>query len=290
MARPLSSTFRPAGPALARTRSGRRRWLGYGSALAIAVVAAAYACFRIIGADLHSGAHLGASHGSDGAAEKLPANAVAEAASAKSAAGAPAVLAAAPSAKPAPTVDGAREGLLAAARDHLARKVAPTLYSVEDLRANNGNHLDLVERGLAGQIPLRAAIVRHRARNPGLYGLHGKPALTLDERRRAWNGDNLETFLRAHAAIRPAGDAQPGDIAILLREQGDRKLAAVVSDVADDKGQPLFVVLDPRERAAKEVGAKNGYRLLSSYQFGDDQVKKARQQLDLHDGTLGTAL
>ncbi len=255
-----------------------------------------YLGYTVIGRDLHQGTHLAATHASGvGDPVKLPASALAQAGDKPTAAGAAGGATQAPLASAGRSAvqaaDPVAVALLSAARDHLARKVAPSLYSVEDLRANAGNHLDLIERGLDGQLPLRAALVRHRARNPHLYGLTGKPALTLDERKRAWTGDNLEVFLRAYGELRPANEPEAGDIAVLQRTKGSpRKLLAVVTDVTDDGGHPQFIVLDPADKAAREVSAKAGYVVLGAYRFRLAQVVKARQSLDLPTHAPGLAL
>ncbi|MSQ81400.1 MAG: hypothetical protein EXR77_00545 [Myxococcales bacterium] len=305
MAHPQSSAFHQAGPALTGGRRSRRpllRALISIAAVGAVIAAVAYACWRVIGVDLHSGTHLAANHGTGSApsaALVLPPTAVAQTegeATAASAAhrrtGQVALAIKPPRLKSASAADRdpLTEALIAAARDHLARKVAPTLYSVEDLRANSGNHLDLIERGMIGQLPLRRAIVRHRARNPHLYGLAFKPALTLDERKRAWNGANLEVFLRAFAQLRADNDAQAGDIAILQRTRGSRRLAAVVTEVTDDAGKPQFIVLDPGERVPTEVSQRGGYQLLRVFHFGSAQADRALQLLDLNVESAGTTL
>lgn len=263
-------------------------------AVAAAIGLVAWLSLRTILTDLATGAHLAATHKAEGdIPSRLPATAIAQApgpttpaATGFAGPGAKQLLPAAmPSAR-----DPVATALLAAARDHLARKVSPTVYAVDDLRANSGNHLDLIERGVQAHLPLKTALVRHRARNPQLYGLHGKPPLTLDERRRAWNGDNLELFLNTFGQLRSDGDAQPGDVALLRRQRGNRKLVAVVSDVADDVGKAQFVVLDPAERAASEVSARQGYQLLRVFHLGAAEVARARQLLDLQDEAAGTPL
>ncbi|MBM4343725.1 MAG: hypothetical protein FJ100_10150 [Deltaproteobacteria bacterium] len=264
-----------------------------GLAIACTIAVLAWLSLRTIVQDLASGAHLDATHkGTEAPAPRLPATALAAAGAMARPTASPAAPMAdkAPPAAPAAQRDPVATAILAAARDHLARKVAPTVYSVDDLRANAGNHLDLIERGTHGQLPIKTALVRHRARHPHLYGLQGKPPLTLDERKRAWNGDNLEVFLRSFALLRPDGDAQAGDIAVLRRLRGNRKLVAVVTDVTDEAGRPQFVVLDPAERSAREVSTRHGYHMLRVFHLGAAEAARARQLLDLAQDVPGTAL
>ena len=300
MARPPSTLqrstptpLRPSGPALGSRRGSGSvvRWLKQGGLIALLVGGGLYLGYTVIGHDLHQGTHLAATHADTaGGSAQLPASAVAQAGD-KPVAARGVVAAVAPLAVPAHTADPVAIALLSAARDHLARKVAPAVYSVEDLRANAGNHCDLIERGLDGLLPLRTALVRHRARNPQLYGLAAKPALTLDERKRAWNGDNVEVFLRAFAVLRPQNEPEAGDIAVLVRTKGPpRKLLAVVTDVTDDAGHAQFIVLDPADKAAREVSTKAGYQVQAVYTLGQAQVTKIRQVLDLSSAPAGQAL
>ncbi len=297
MPRPASSGLRTPGPALGVGRKRRGPLFAVVRAAAVAAVIGlvGWLSLRTIVQDLATGAHLAATHKSEaGAVPRLPPTAIAQATGTGAVPAAPGAMPA--QARPTgqalqpPLRDPVATALLAAARDHLGRKVTPTVYSVDDLRANAGNHLDLVERGLAAHLPLKTALVRHRSRNPQLYGLAGKPPLTLDERRRAWNGDNLELFLQAFARLRSDGDAQPGDIAVLRRQRGNRKLVAVVSDVTDEAGRPQFVVLDPGERAAREVAGRQGYQVVRVFALGASEVARVRQLLDLTDGAAGTPL
>jgi hypothetical protein len=183
--------------------------------------------------------------------------------------------------------------LLAAARDHLARKVTPTSYPVDDLRANSGSHVDLLERGLADHLPIKTALVRHRARQPAAYGLAAKPASSADERRRALTCDSVVVFLQTFAEPVDDGPAEleAGDILVLQRLRGARRLTAVVTDVADEHGNPQAVVMDPAEHAPREVAIGRGYKVLHRFRLHSSHTDRARMILDLDAGRpVGTAL
>ena len=287
---------------------GRRRKLSWSHStvlLAVLAVAVVYMGVRVIGRDLGAATHIGVGHVDDEKAKQggVPANAVATTAVLAVAVPSPAQVAA-----PLPVADAAlhaRGGakletvaqlLLSAARDHLARKVTPTSYSVEDPRANSGSHLDLLERALAGNLSLKSALVRHRARNPQAYGLASKPAPTLDERRRTWTTDNLVVFLDTFAeklGNEPAHVFEAGDIVIVQRKRGSpRSLAAVVSDVADDAGNPQMIVLDPADRTPRELPIRPTYTIMQHFRLTSVHLDHMRQALDLGTGRapLGTTL
>lgn len=253
--------------------------------------------FRVIGRDLGAGAHVGAKHEDRDKGNPLPPTALATTASrglsVPSGAAPASGKAGAAAQDKAPHVDPARHmgagtdpvarALLAAARDHLARKVTPTTYAVDDLRANNGNHLDLIERGLAEFVPLKTALVRHRSRNPQLYGLQTKPAPTMEERRRAWTSSNFAMLLQAFAQTLPADmTLEAGDILLLQRQRRfGPTLAAVVSDVTDEAGNPLAIVMDPAHHAPVEVAPTHGYRVLQRFRLTGADIERMRQSLDL---------
>ncbi len=289
-------------PVLGGQRRRRLSWNHSTVLLALLAAAVAYMGVRVIGRDLGAATHISAGHADDAKEGAVPANAVAAAV-----ATAPAV----PSPAPVPTtgeptvrskphseakVETVAQQLLATARDHLGRKVTPTTYSVDDPRANSGSHLDLLERALASDLSLKSALVRHRTRNPQAYGLASKPAPTLDERRRTWTTANLVVFLDTFAekvAVEPAGSFEAGDIVVVQRKRGSqRQLTAVVSDVADDAGNPEILVLDPADPAPRELPIRGNYTLLNHFRLTAAHLEHIRQALDLgtNRGPVGTTL
>lgn len=304
------------GPVISGGRRSRRLWSNWSTgALILAGLGAlgVHLGWNVIGHDLGAATHIGKGHQDDAPSAALPATAVAQAASARSLGQAallappqgmlPSPLAAAASIAPQGAAgprsraesrtDAVARSLLAAARDHLARKVTPTSYPVDDLRANSGSHVDLLERGLADHLPIKTALVRHRARQPAAYGLAGKPPSSADERRRALTCDSVVVFLQTFAEPVDDGPAEleAGDILVLQRLRGARRLTAVVTDVADEHGNPQAVVMDPAEHAPKEVAIGRGYKVLHRFRLRSSHTDRARMILDLDAGRpVGTAL
>ncbi len=300
------------GPVISGGRRGRRLWSGWSAG---ALVLAGFGAlgmqlgWNVIGHDLGAGTHVGTKHQEAlEAAGNLPATAMASAAAppgtaaAAVPAGRPAALAgpAGPAAgrsradgRAESRTDPVARSLLAAARDHLARKVTPTSYPVDDLRANSGSHVDLLERGLIDHLPIKAALVRHRSRQPAAYGLTAKPAASSDERRRALTCDSVAVFLQTFAE--PVGDGlaelEGGDILIVQRLRGARRLTAVVTDMTDEHGNPQAVVMDPAEHAPREMTVGRGYRVLHRFRLHATHAERARMLLDLDTGKpVGTTL
>lgn len=262
--------------------SSRRRALGSSHALLwlAAFVGGGYWAATVIGRDLGAATHLNASHAQTDK-QPLPPHAVATTQ--------PTAVAAAP-VQPLPPLkrvvvapDPVQQALLAAARDHLARKVTPTSYSIEDIRADAGNHLDLIERGLHGFVPLRTAVARHRMRAPAAYGLAGRPVASPQERKRAWTVANVHVFLRTYAEpVAGTATLEGGDIVVLQRlHGGTQPLLAVVSDIADAAGLPQVVVMDPTARTPREVSLAGHYRLVGQFRMHAGRVAQIRQALDL---------
>lgn len=265
------------GPRLGSLRR-RRDGLGLlrGLGLLVVVAGVAWLWVAVIGEDLSRGTHLGARHKD----EDLPQKPQPVAVIAPRSPGGPAAPGL-PARRVEPAVDPVAQSLVAAARDHLARKVTPVWHHVDDPRDSHGSHLDLIDRGLGDLLPLRNALVRHRYREPQRYGLTSRPPATTDERRRALTAENLAIFLEAFGT-RVEGEAlEPGDVVLVERKRGNRLLAAVVSDVLDDAGGPQLVVLDPAYPAAREVRLQAGYVVRHRFRLSAQQVEKARQALDL---------
>lgn len=294
------------GPVISGGGRGRRPWSSWSAgAMILAGLAAVgvHLGWNVIGRDLGAGTHVGTKHKEAlEAAGNLPATAVASAAAVPRSAAVAAGGAAAIPEPPGPAaergraesrIDPVARSLLAAARDHLARKVTPTSYPVDDLRANSGSHVDLLERGLADHLPIKAALVRHRSRQPAAYGLAGKPAPSADERRRALTCDSVAVFLQTFAE--PVGEGlaelEAGDILIVQRLRGARRLTAVVTDITDEHGNPQAVVMDPAEHAPRELTVGRGYRVLHRFRLHATHAERARMLLDLDAGKpIGTTL
>lgn len=293
------------GPVISGGRRGRRLWSNWSTgALVLAALAAVgvHLGWNVIGSDLGAGTHVGTKHKEElEAAGNLPATALASAAGPQRTL--PTVVAAVPVAGPAVAAaargradsrtDPVARSLLAAARDHLARKVTPTSYPVDDLRANSGSHVDLLERGLADHLPIKAALVRHRSRQPAAYGLAAKPVPSSDERRRALTCDSVAVFLQTFAE--PVGEGlaelEAGDILIVQRLRGARRLTAVVTDMTDEHGNPQAVVMDPAEHAPREMTVGRGYKVLYRFRLHASHAERARMLLDLDAGKpVGTTL
>lgn len=302
------------GPVISGGRRSRRPWSNWSTgAVVLAALGAlgVHLGWNVIGRDLGAATHIGKGHQDEDGKATLPPTALANAAAAPAlgpagpALVAPAVPAAVAAGLGGPSAGLAGRGraesrtdpvarsLLAAARDHLARKVTPTSYPVDDLRANSGSHVDLLERGLADHLPIKTALVRHRSRQPAAYGLTAKPTPSADERRRALTCDSVVVFLQTFAEPVDDGPAEleAGDILVLQRLRGARRLTAVVTDVADEHGNPQAVVMDPAEHAPREVAVGKGYKVLHRFRLRSTHADRARLILDLDAGRpVGTAL
>lgn len=263
--------------------------------LAVVVGGAAWLWIDVIG-DLGKGTHVAARH-ADEARKDAPSLAMAALTSVPVGAGLPESGDAGPPLAAARhpgvrTVDPVAEALLAAARDHLARKVAATGYVVEDARANKGHAFDLIDRGLGGFLPLRIALLRHRLREPQRYGLASKPPATHDERRRALTSENLAIFLDSFAdrvALKPAvatgsheSAFEAGDLVVVQRKKGSgRVLVAVVSDTVDDAHRTQIVTLDPRDGVAREQPLTGVYVVREHFRLRNVHLARIRSTLDL---------
>lgn len=180
--------------------------------------------------------------------------------------------------------------LLDVARDHVARRVYAAWGSVMDLDAMRGADVDMIERGLATlDFPLRAAIVRHRFREPKRYELETPPPATLAERRRALTPDNLRAFLEVFAEALPtdvtvdlAGNWAPGDIIMFSTSPAGRPLmVGVVSDKADEDGVELLITLDPRDHVALEAHSLADYHLRHHYRLTRAHLQSCSRLLEL---------
>ncbi len=195
-----------------------------------------------------------------------------------------------------PTLPGAgadpvARALLATARDHVARRVVPTVGSVLDLNAVKGSSGDLLERSLhAVGFPLRTAVVLHRFRDPKAYGLRGRPQATEAERRRAVGSRNLHVFLERFARQLPtqwsvsAPDTYlPGDLVVVARKKkgGRRNLIAVVAEKTNDHGVSLLYTLDPRDRVARADRPLSDYRVIDHYRLHQGELDHVRDVLPL---------
>jgi len=258
---------------------------------------AAYLWIDVIGSDLGRGAHINAKHEEQDKAATAVAVAGLVPAILPHAAmpGGPAGAVLPGRYSDAGNADPIVRALLAAARDHLARKVTPSMQPNEDPRANSGSSFDLIDRGLGEQLPLRTAIARHRLRDPHAYGLRAKPTPSLDERRRAQTVPNLVVFLTAYATVladTPGEDCdlEAGDIVVVARRTGQGPLlAAVVSDVTDESGNAQIIVLDPAARVPRELNPQGAYVLRHHFRLHLAQIEHARASLDLSP-KVGTAL
>lgn len=276
------------GPVLgSKKRRDMRRVL---AVVALAAVAggAAWLSLRVVAQDMADGRHIHANHADD-AKTKAAQAAVPAVAAVRP--GGPA--AAAVPARVALTMDPVAQGLLAAGRDHLARKVSASSLPVDDSRANKGSGIDLIDRGLERILSLRQALPRHRARAPQLYGLREKPQPTADERRRALTAENLQIFLMTFAQrLDGTRDTlEAGDIVLLERKRGAKRLLpSVVSDVVDGDGVPMVITLDPADRVAREQ-VLTTYAVQGHFRLHAADVERVRQSLELAaPGALGTAL
>ena len=180
--------------------------------------------------------------------------------------------------------------LLDVARDHVSRRVYAAWGSVMDLQAMRGADVDMIERGLAAvEFPLRAAVVRHRFREPKRYALERPPPATLAERRRALTPDNLRAFLDVFAEVLPTdggvdlpGGWAPGDIVMFSTSPSGRPLmAGVVSDKQDEDGVALLITLDPRDHVALEAHSLADYHLRQHYRLTHKHLDSCSRRLEL---------
>lgn len=242
---------------------------------------AAWLSLRVIGQDLAEGRHIHATHHDDAKPQQIAATL-------------PTPLPPQPPGGPqTPNLpqrlqnpiaqDPVVQALLAAGRDHLARKVTAVSLPVDDPRATKGSGIDLLDRGLERMLSLRQALPRHRMLAPHLYGLREKPPANADERRRALTAENLRIFLETFAQPLSGqhDDLEAGDVVLIQRRRGvKRLLPAVVSDVVDADGTPLLMTLDPADHVAREQSLSL-YRLEAHFRLHAADVERARQALDL---------
>lgn len=264
-------------------------------AIVLVVVAvaggAAWLSLRVVAQDLVEGRHIHAKHADDAKVQAAQ-GAVASRVSAVAQPGGPATAAAPVQNSAAIAVDPVAQALLAAGRDHLARKVSASSLPVDDSRANKGSGIDLIDRGLERILSLRQALPRHRARAPQLYGLHAPPTATADERRRAFTAENLQIFLTTFAQRLDGTreNLEAGDIVLVERKRGTKRLLpAVVSDVVDNDGVPLVITLDPVDHVAREQ-ALTTYTVAGHFRLHLAEVERIRQSLELPLQTGGTTL
>lgn len=236
--------------------------------------------WQVIGEDLGRGNHINAKHEENAAAAK--GNLLA--AHLTPTPGGPGVIAP-PGRRPgAPRQDPVARAILSGARDQLARKVAAVAVAVDDPHAARGSPFDLVDRGLSDLLPLRTALLRHRMREPRLYGLPNRQVPGADDRRRALTGANLAVFLQTFASRVADGEAlEPGDIVFVARaHQPARMMPTVVSDAVDEAGGVLVVTLDPADRVAREQPL-SGLGLGPRYRLHSADLARIRNVLDLGD-------
>lgn len=233
-----------------------------------AVLAAGWWLWHVVGSDLAAGAHLSAAHDAGARPE-----ATAKTALRPTAPGGPAAVGTpAQGAAPVkPVSDPVTAALLAGAKDQLARKVASTFTSVEDLRSASGNPFDLVERGLADHLPLRTALARFQQREL-------KPARAAA--RKLAPVEQLFGFLQAYARAAPADSLAAGDIVYLQRRASSAAWPAIVSDTLDGDGAPLVITLDPADRVAREQPMAR-YRFRQGFRLGAAEVARIRTVLGL---------
>lgn len=269
------------GPVLIRRKRRDLRRIVVVGLLVLVAAGAAWLSLRVIAADLAQGRHIHAGHADDGA---LGAAAAPRTASPTPIRPGGPLRVPAPTVLPAaPTEDPVARALLAAGRDHLARKVSATIQPEDDARANRGAAIDLIDRGLAGQLSLRQALPRHRALAPQRYGLRERPSASSDERRRALTAENLAIFLTTFAQQLDGqrDNLEAGDILLLERRHGVRRLLpGLVSDTVDSDGVPQVITLDPADRVAKEQPLAV-YALRGHFRLRLDDVTRLRQTLEL---------
>ncbi len=279
---PSIMRYKATGPVLGSKKRRDTRRLATVLVLAAVAGGAAWLSLRVVAQDLMAGRHIHAKHADDAQAKtaEVPAHASVPPAVRP---GGPAAAAVIAPASAAIAADPVAQALLAAGRDHLARKVSASSQPVDDSRANKGSGIDLIDRGLERILSLRQALPRHRARAPQLYGLRDKPPLTADERRRALTAENLQIFLMAYAqhldGTRESLEA--GDIVLLQRKHGARRLLpSIVSDVVDNDGMPMVITLDPVDRVAREQVLAN-YAIEGHFRLNLAEIERIRQSLEL---------
>ncbi len=280
------------GPVLGSKKRRDMRRLTTLLLLAVVAVGAAWLSLRVVAQDLAAGKHIHANHADDAKAKGTQAPVAAGLAPGVQPGG-PAAVAAPARLAVAIAADPVAQALLAAGRDHLARKVSASSLPVDDSRANKGSGIDLVDRGLERILSLRQALPRHRARAPQLYGLRDKPTLTGDERRRALTAENLQIFLTTYAQVLDGArdNLEGGDIVLLQRKRGAKRLLpAVVSDVVDNDGVPMVITMDPVDRVAREQ-VLSTYNVEGHYRLRLAEIERIRHDLELSAvQPLGTAL
>jgi hypothetical protein len=273
---------------------GRRRRSGLVSMSTLGLLALLGICvwlWQVIGADLGNGSHLGAKHddGKPVAKVELPAAHVTPAGP-----GAATLPGRKLEDAPHGGLDPVAQALLSGARDQLARKVAPVTVAVDDPHAAKASPFDLVDRGLSDLFPLRVAVLRHRQREPHLYGLTGRPIGTVEDRRRALTGENLATFLQTFAThLGDEVSLEAGDVVLVQRKRNSAKvMPAIVSDAVDETGAPLVITLDPADKVAREQGLGN-YAVKQRFRLRTVDLERMRAALDLgelHAGSPARAL
>lgn len=272
------------GPLIGRRRRGQGLSLWSWLLVAGAVVGV-YLLSTVVAPDLKRATHLAAKHGDDAKPDQLPARSPEALAFVGSLP--PGGVPAAEARKPEVGLDPVAHALLAAGRDAVRAKVSPVWHLVDDAKGHSASHFDLLERALAEHVSLRAALLRHRMRQPDRYGLRDKPPATLEERRKALTTPNLLTLLGSFAQRVMPGDAlEAGDIAVLERKKGRKVLTAIVSDVVGVGDKPLVLVLDPAYREAREMPMEGEYRVLQVLRLHATHVQRMRDQLDLATGGI----
>lgn len=239
---------------------------------------------NVIGKDLGHGAHIHVKHADEADPAVATAEAPAVAGKLTAVPGGPAAAILPGKHSNSNGLDPVAHALLSAARDQLARKVEATSALSEDPRAIKGNSLDLLDRGLGDLLPLRAALLRHRARDPHVYGLAQKPAATQDERRRALTIENAAIFLKslAQSLDISVDSLETGDLVLLERRHGQKRMIlGVVTDVVDQANQAQVVTLDPADKMAKEQNPLKNYDIRQHFRLHAVDVSKIRLLLDL---------
>ncbi|MCO4760454.1 MAG: DUF1287 domain-containing protein [Myxococcales bacterium] len=193
--------------------------------------------------------------------------------------------------EPMASFDPVARALLAAARDHVARGVVPTVGSVPDLNAVKGSGTDLLERALHQvNFPLRMAVLLHRYRDPKAYGLRNRPHASEGERRRALSGRNTSIFLSRFAKSLPtewridAADSYlPGDLVVLTNKgkKQRRQMLAIVGERTDNRGVSLLYTLDPRDAKARSNRSLADYAVLHHYRLHRAEIDRIRAVLPL---------
>lgn len=278
--RPQSAVFTASterSRALVANRRRRNLWFSLPILAALALAGVGFWLWRVVGADLGAGTHINAKH------EELAASqGVARAGSTAVTPGGPVAANLPRRHVETPVRDRVAQAILSGARDQLARKVAAVSQSVDDPHAAKGNSFDLIDRGLTDILPLRTAVLRHRARVPHLYGLASK--VGAEERSRAFTGDSLAVFLMDYGSRVGNEEAlEPGDILMVQRHRlGARPMPAVVSDSTDEMGNALVITLDPADHVAREQPV-TAYQVRDRFRLRDADLIHIRTALDLSD-------